>query len=287
MLAELIFGVLVWIVIFLLIVIIGSDLFATMIEHHALYLRLIIEYASLSAIKNIPSNPEPVSRYLSWALGKNTDPVGSVHIRHTGRFRYGKKGRWMKVRGEAFFSLARPGFVWHAKVSYLPGLWIEAFDYYVHREAGMNFNLLSVFPLDNAYGGEIKTSSLFRYLASAPLFPRVLVPGISVEWKHISESTSRASISDNDLCAEALVHFDGTGQIQSIEACPGNQSETGRPVQGYFIQKFSDYTEMQGYKIPLQISSDLIFPDGKFACTDFTITRVDFDIQETSYRNGS
>ena len=61
-------GFLVWVAIFLLIIIIGSDLFTSMIEHQACYLRLIIDYAPLPSTKSIPSNPEPVSRYLSWAL---------------------------------------------------------------------------------------------------------------------------------------------------------------------------------------------------------------------------
>lgn len=277
MLAELTFGFLVWVVIFLLIIIIGSDLFAAMVEQQALYLRLIIDYAPLPATTCIPSNPEPVSRYLSWATGKNTDPVGCVHIRHTGRFRYGKTGRWMKMRGEAVFSLATPGFVWHAKIAYFPGIWIEAFDYFVHRETGMHLNLFSVFPLENANGNEIKTSSLFHYLASAPLFPMVLVPSISLEWKDVSESTSRAFIRDNNLCTEALVHFDGTGRIYNIEACHRNHLETGRPLPGHFMHNFSDYTDMQGYKIPRQISSELILPEGKYATMEFTITSIEFE----------
>ncbi|HUT38765.1 MAG TPA: DUF6544 family protein [Methanoregula sp.] len=278
MLVEVLAGILIFIAVFLLIVIIGSNLFAIMIEEKARYLLLTIFNASLPATKSIPSNPKPVSRYLSWALGKNTDPVGSVHIRHTGRFRYGNSERWLNLKGEAFFSLATPGFVWHAKIAYTPGIWIEAFDYYVHREAGMNLNLLSVFPLDNSHGDKIKLPSLFRYLASAPLFPTALLPGVSLEWKTVNDSTARAFIKDNNLCAEALVHFDGTGQIQSIEACHRNHPETGRPVPGHFIKKFFDYTDVQGYKIPLQISSELILRDGEYACTDFTITSIEFEI---------
>jgi hypothetical protein len=277
MLVELTFGFLVWAAVFLLIIIIGSDLFATMVEQQAHNLRLIIDYAPLPATTDIPSNPEPVSRYLSWTIGKNTDPVGSVRIRYSGRFRYGKTGRWMKMRGEAIFSLATPGYVWHAKITYVPGIWIEAFDYYVHRDAGMHLNLFSVFPLDNAYGSEIKTSSLFRYLASAPLFPMALVPGIALEWKNVSDSTARAFIRDNDFCAEALVHFDGTGRIYNIEACPRNHSDTGRPLPGHFMHNFSDYTDMQGYKIPRQISSELILPEGEYATMEFTITSIEFE----------
>ena len=151
-----------------------------------------------------------------------------------------------------------PGFVWHAKIAYFPGIWIEVFDYYVHREAGMFLNLFSVFPLDNAYGDKIKTSSLFRYLASAPLFPLALLPGASLEWKNVSDSTARVRIRDNNLCTEANVHFDGYGRIKNIEACHRIHSETHRPVPGYFKNTFSDYTDVQGFKIPRKISSEQV-----------------------------
>jgi hypothetical protein len=287
MFLELASGFLVWVTIFLFIISIGNEMFARMIEHQALYLLLIVDYAPFPTKKHASSSPEPVSRYVPWALGTNTDPVRCVHVWHTGRFRYGKTGRWLKINGEAVFSLATPGFVWHVKITYFPGIWIEAFDYYVHREAGMNLNLFSVFPLANVHNDEIKSTSLFRYLASAPLFPISLVPGIVVEWLNVSESTSRAVIRDSDLCAEALVHFDGSGRIQNIEACNRNHPETGRPVPGHFMKTFSNYTDVQGYKIPLQISSDMILADGEYAGMEITITRIEFNIHEKICRSGS
>ena len=191
----------------------------------------------------------------------------------------------MNVNGEAIFSCATPGFVWHTKIAYLPGIWIESFEYYVHREAGMNLNLFSVFPLNNAHNDEIKTSSLFRYLASAPLFPTALVPGVSLKWEDVSDSTSRVCIKDGDLCADALVHFDGHGRIQKIEAAHRNQSGTVRPVPGHVMKRFSDYSDVEGCKIPMQISSDLILPDGQYACLEVTITSIEFEIQKKIQRS--
>jgi hypothetical protein len=151
----------------------------------------------------------------------------------------------------------------------------------------MNLNLFSVFPLDNTHNIEIESSSLFRYLASAPLFPADLVPGIVVEWENVSESTSRAVIRDFNCYAEALVHFDGSGRIQNIEACNRNHPETGRSVPGHFMKTFSDYTDVQGYKIPRQISSDMILPDGEYAGMEITITRFEFENPGRTCRSGS
>ncbi|MCX6696941.1 MAG: hypothetical protein NTV84_05160 [Methanoregula sp.] len=287
MLAELTIGILLGISIFIIIILAGSDLFAIMVNEQIRYLRLIVFYAPLPGTAGIPSNPEPVARYLSWALKKTIDPVGSVHIRHTGRFRYGKAGRWMNVRGEAFFSLATPGFVWHAKIAYAPGIWIDVFDYYVHRDMGMNLNLLSVFPLDNAHGNEIKPHSLFRYLASIPLFPMAFASSDSITWKNIDDSTAKAIIRDADLSIEAIARFDGRGWIESIEACEKTHPETGRPLPGLFESRFSGYTDVEGCRIPMQIASELILPDGEYVCAEYTITGVEYNIPDTMRRRES
>lgn len=287
MLAAVIVGIIFFIVIFLLIIIVGGDFFASMVEQQIHYLRFITFYAPLPVTVSMPSNPEPVARYVSWALRENRNPVESVQIRHAGRIRYGKTGRWMNMNGKAFFSLAVPGFVWNAKIAYAPGIWLEGFDYYVHNEAGMNFNLLSVFPLDNTNDEKIKPLSLFRYLASTPLFP--MIHGFShfIRWENVDDSTAKAIIQYNDQSVEAIARFDGRGWIESIEACRKTHPGTGRPVPGHFASRFSEYADVGGYRIPMQIASDLILPDGERVYAEYAITGVEFDTPDTMKRRES
>ena len=243
--------------------------------------RLIIFYAPLPASAGIMSNPEPVARYVSWALGENPVPVDSMHVRYTGRIRYGRTGRWMKMNGGALFSLAVPGFTWHAKIAYAPGIWIESFDYYIHHEAGMNLNLFSTLPLDNIHGNEIKPSSLFRYLAFTPLFPMIYRSSGLISWETVDELTAKAGIHDADLSVEAIARFDGHGWIESIETYPKTHPEIARPVPGLFANRFSGYAEIGGYRIPMQIASEQILPDGEYLCAEYSITGVEYNMPDT------
>jgi len=277
MLSEMIAGIIIFIAIFIIITITGEEFFTFKMREQVRYLFLIIFYAPLPRTITTLKRSPLLSLYLPWAIGEHTDPVSSVHVRHTGRFRYGNKGRWMNVDGEAFFSLAVPGFVWHTRIAYLPGIWIDTFDYYVHRKAGMLFNLFSFVPLNNAFGNEIKPASLFRYLANAPLFPMVFGTDNSIVWESVDESTARVVIHDTDLSADALVHFDGSGRIRSIESFRRSDQETGKPVPGHFVDTFSEYSNVQGYKIPMRITSELILPDGEHASTDVTITSIEYE----------
>jgi hypothetical protein len=287
MLSELLFGFILWITVFLFIIIVGSELFAIMIDERLRYLRLIVNYAPLPAAISIPTRPEPVARYASYAVGENRDPVGCVHIRHSGRIRYGKTGRWMNMGGEAFFSLATPGFVWRATITYFPGIWLEAFDYYVDREAGMNLNLFSVFPLDNSHSEEMKDGSLFRYLASTCLFPMIHGSNDFISWENVTETTAKAIIRNKDQSAEAFVRFNGRGGIESIESCHKIHPETGRPVPGHFTSRFSGYSDEGGYRIPVQIFSAIILPEGEEVHAEYVITGIEFHSAGPVHRSGS
>jgi hypothetical protein len=287
MFSELLFGFIVWIAIILLIIAVGSELFSIMIDERLRSLRLIVNYAQVPPAVSIPSRPEPLGRYVSWALGENRNPIGCVHIRHTGRIRYGKNGRWMNMGGEAFFSLATPGFVWRATISWIPGIWLESFDYSVDREAAMNLNLFSVFPLDNGKTDEMKDSSLFRYLACTPLFPMIHGSNDFISWENVDDTTAKAIIRNKDQSAEAIVRFNGRGQIESIESCHENHPETGRPVPGLFASRFSGYTEEDGYRIPIQVSSDIILPEGEEVHAEYVITDIEFTSTGTLQRGGS
>jgi hypothetical protein len=279
------FGLLLSIPIFLLLVTAGNEIFSIRINEQLRYLRLIVHHAPAPATIVLPSGPEPVARYVAWALGENRNPVGCVHIRHAGRIRYGKTGRWMEMGGEAFFALAVPGFVWRSTVSWLPGVWLEAFDYYVDRDAGMLLNLFSLVPLETTEDrDELTDGSLFRYLASTCLFPMVHGSGDFIGWENIDDTTARATIRDRDNSVEAIVSFNGRGWIESIESCQRRHPQTGRTIPGHFASSFSGCIEKEGYRIPARISAEMILPEGEEVHAEYVITGAEFHAAGSAHR---
>lgn len=56
--------------------------------------------------------------------------------------------------------------------------------------------------------------------------------------------------------------------------------ETGHPVPGLFACRFSEYAEEGNYRIPVQITSDLILPDGEYVCAECSITDIEYGTPE-------
>jgi hypothetical protein len=193
----------------------------------------------------------------------------------------------MKMGGKAFFSLAIPGFVWHATITCAPGIWIETFDYYVHHKAGMNFNLFSFFPLNNAHDRDILTTSLFRYLASVPFFPNVLGASDSISWESIDDSAAVACIQDTGISVRALIRFDGKGRIESITIHDPGSPAHEPPAPGVFSCRFCHYTDVGRYHIPMQVVSEQFLPDGEYVCTEYSVITAEYDMPKTAHQEVS
>ncbi|MEN6394933.1 MAG: DUF6544 family protein [Methanoregula sp.] len=285
--AELIIGILSGLAVVILLIVVSRGFFTLFVQEQVRYLRLIVLTTPLPFVTGYRSEPGPVGQYLAQAAGERRDPAGCVHIRYTGRVRYGKTGRWMKMSGEAFFSLATPGFVEHAKISWAPGIWLDAFHYYIRHEARMRLSLFSVIPLYRARGEEIKDSSLFRYLAGTPLFPLIFKGSGFICWESIHESLAKAIIRDEDRSVEARVRFDKSGWIESIEASRTTHPATGKRIPGLVSCRFSEYTTVGGYQVPVQVAAELVLWGGKSFDAEYSITGIEFDVSKIKKPEGS
>src|SRR6185436_19203282 len=80
----------------------------------------------LAARRN--SLPEPIQRYLRYAIAEDARAIRTAHLKHGGFFRTDPNQRWLPIQGEEYFTVAKPGFVWNATVRLAPLLWFAARD---------------------------------------------------------------------------------------------------------------------------------------------------------------
>jgi hypothetical protein len=280
-------GIVFSIAIFLFAVAIGSNLFAVMIDDRVQHLRLIIACAPLPASVTGRSCPEPVSRYLALSARDTTDGAGCARLRFSGRTRFGRTGRWMKMGGTAFFSLAVPGFVWHTTISRIPGMWMDMCEYYLHKKGGMTLNLFSFLPLARRHDCDTARSSLFRYLAMTPFFPKALAHPGWISWHHTDDSAAVAEIRHDDISVQAITRFDQGGRIESITLHDTESAGHLHTATRVFSCHFSGYTDAGGYRIPGQCVTEHILPGGEYTCTEFFVTSVEYDIPKTVSRESA
>jgi len=281
-------SIILCITLFLFAIVIGEELFKIMVNEQVRYLKLIVTYVPLPSRRDITQLPEPVQRYIAYSAGSDSaPPPDSVRLRYHGKARYGRKGRWMQLGGEAFVSFAVPGFWWRATITYFPCIWLDRFDYYIDHKAGMTLNLYSLIPLSNEQSSGMSCPALFRYLAFTPLFPGIHRTDISIRWDPVDHTAARATITDHGISAEALVRFNERGRIESMNlvqdpACTDN----GKPA-GLVSCRYSSYSEMHGCQIPTMLEAEFYLPGGVLYNAIYTIETLDYSAYSESGGRGT
>src|SRR5882724_9399279 len=161
------------------------------------------------------SLPEPVRRYLRFAIKAGAPATRTVRLEHGGTFRPKPEQRWLPIAGVEYFTAATPGFVWSASISPAPLVWIDARDRLHNRRGSMLVRLESLFPIAGARGPEIDQGASLRWLSEAVWFPYAYA-GDAVRWEPVSGEAARVRLVQEGAPVAALVEFDAEGRIVLI-----------------------------------------------------------------------
>jgi len=218
--------------------------------------------------------PEPVQRYFRLVLPEGQEEVRFVRLKQEGQIRTGEQQKWMPFSAKQYFTVTRPGFVWHARVRPAPGFWIEGLDQYRRGEGGMLIKLFSAVPVVNARGPEIDEGALHRYLLEAVWFPTALLPSERIRWEAAGEDAARVTITDGGLTLSATAHFNARGELTRWETMRYN-AEAGKRIK--YTGHCSDYRRTGGMLIPRDVVVQWNFPDRDFTYFKGTVTEIEYD----------
>ncbi len=219
--------------------------------------------------------PEPVRRHLGLAVPANLPPVRTVDLRHDGFFRPNPGPRWFPIKGEQYFALDPPGFVWHARVRMLPLLWIEARDSLISGPGGMLVKLNSFFTLVDARGPEVDQGSAARWLAETVWFPMAFASD-GIRWESIDDRAARATLQVAGLPVNLVVEFDEAGRVAFVRGERYRAVEGGKALLTAWLGRCTEYRDFGGVQIPSQVEACWDLAEGQFSYARFRVTAVEY-----------
>ncbi|WP_319642316.1 DUF6544 family protein [Methanovulcanius yangii] len=226
-----------------------------------------------------PTNlPEPVRRYLEYAISGEAESVRFVRMTQEGAFRTDPDGEWMPVKAEQYFSAEPPGFIWHANTRFLFLFWIDVRDRYAGGEGNMLVKALSTIPIADAKGPEMDLSSLQRYIGEMPWFPTAFLNDEYVTWEAIDELHARAIITDGAGSAKVVFSFDEAGRISSVTTDERYRTVGDTYSRDRWTGYFYDYREQDGFTVPMEIVAEWNLPEGDFSYIRLRVTEMEYDV---------
>ncbi len=224
------------------------------------------------------SLPVPIRRYLRYALTEAAPAMRVAHLLHRGTFRTAPGKKWLPIRGEQFFSVARPGFVWKATVRPVPAVfWISAEDSLLSGRGNMRVKMLSVITIADASGPQIDQGARLRWLAECAWFPYAFA-GPHVEWRPIDDSSAEARLIQDGLPVSALLTVDGDGRLIMLRAQRYRDVRGGRAVLTPWTGAYRRYREFQGVRVPTEVEVTWDLEDGPFSYARFEVTALEYNV---------
>lgn len=194
--------------------------------------------------------PPPVRRYLEKALGSRARAVRTVRLRHGGTFRTSLDGSWVPIRGEQYFAADPPGFVWHGRITVMPGLWVDARDRSAGGEGQMLVRAESTFTLADSRGPELDQGALLRLLGEMAWFPTVFLDERYVTWTPLDDRRATAILRVGGREVRGVYAFGDDGMPAAFLADRYRDVGGGRSVLTLFSGECAEFREEDGVLVP-------------------------------------
>jgi hypothetical protein len=237
--------------------------------------------ARYDAARELDGLPPPVQRFFRAALRDGQAIVDTVTIEHTGTFNLTTQGpdRWRSFTSKQRVTMRRPGLLWDARVSMLPGVAVHVHDAYIAGEGMLRVAVMGMVPPPgrsqggtapsggserspfaladirgtSAEPGGVAEGEFIRWFAEAAWYPTALLPSQGVRWTAVDDHTARATASDGDIDVTLEFGFDAaSGLIESVRAQARGRIVGDKVELTPWEGRWSGYAERDGMKVPMQ-----------------------------------
>ena len=209
--------------------------------------------------------PAPVQRFFRAVLTDGQPVVAAVSVGHAGSFNLSEAGvRWKAFTSEQRVVTQRPGFVWDAKISMLPGLSVRVHDACVAGQGLLRAAALGLFTLAELRGeDEFARAEMMRFLAESAWYPTALLPGQGVRWENVDGRAARATLSDGPLAVTLLFGFNPQGLIEYVRAESRSRAVGGGFQMAPWEGRFWNHARRDGMLVPLDGEVAWLLPQGR------------------------
>ncbi|MBL0124795.1 MAG: hypothetical protein IPP88_19455 [Betaproteobacteria bacterium] len=224
--------------------------------------------------------PAPVQRYFRTALKEGQPIIAAATVEIGGTFNMSATGeQWKPFTSRQRIVTCRPGFLWDAQISMLPGLKVRVVDSYIAGKGLLHAAILGLFKVAEVSGeGEIARGEFMRYFAEAAWYPTALLPSQGVRWEAVDDASANATIVDGPIALTLLFRFNDAGLIGSFRAEARGGMIDKKIVMAPWEGNWSNYQTRDGMTVPFTGEVAWMRPDGRKPYFVGTVTSLVYEL---------
>ncbi|HEY9178958.1 MAG TPA: DUF6544 family protein [Flavipsychrobacter sp.] len=228
-------------------------------------------------VEMVQDLPAPVQHWLrsSGVVGKPL--TYNLRLKQTGKMRTAPSQPWMAVEAEQYFNVEEPAFVWqvHARMKGMP---VNGRDKYMDGQGNMLIMASGLIRIVDGSGMEINQGSMLRYMGEVCWFPSAALSKY-ISWEEIDSNRARMVMNYKGLNAEGICTFDGEGRLLRFDAKRYMGSGNDATLNDWYAVCL-EWKEMDGIIIPVKGTVNWQLPEGPFDYYHYTITELEYNIDE-------
>lgn len=223
--------------------------------------------------------PAPVQRYFRAVLKDGQPIITAVTIDIAGTFNMSPTGeQWRPFTSRQRVVTGRPGFLWDAKISMLPGLTVRVVDSYIVGKGLLHATIEGLCTVaDIRGGGDIARDEFMRYFAEVAWYPTALLPSQGVRWEAVDDHSANATIVDGPLTLTLLFRFNEAGLIGSFRAEARGGMVGKNIIMAPWEGNWSNYQMRDGVQVPFTGEMAWMRPGGRKPYFVGTVTSLTFE----------
>jgi hypothetical protein len=210
-----------------------------------------VRHVNLNHLGDVPAS---VARYLCLVLGQDQPLIRLAHFEQVGTLRTGvTTERWMSFEASHTVAPAAIGFLWNARVSVAPLLYLRVRDALLSGHGSGQVSVFSLVTVASARDRlELNSGALHRFLAEAVWYPTALLPSSKLRWRAINDRTAGATLTDHGIAVSLDFRFNSAGEVESIYTPARWGTFAGGYKQIAWEGHFSRYARRNGLLVPSQ-----------------------------------
>ncbi|WP_114970841.1 DUF6920 family protein [Rhodoferax ferrireducens] len=223
--------------------------------------------------------PAPVQRYFRAVLQDGQPIIAAVTLELAGTFNMSATDeQWKPFTSRQRIVTRRPGFLWDAQVSMLPGVTVRVVDSYIAGKGLLHAAILGLFTVaDVSGGGEIARGEFMRFFAEAAWYPTALLPSQGVRWEAVDDRSANATIVDGPITLALLFRFNDAGLIGSFRAEARGAGVGKEMVMLPWEGSWSNYQTRDGMTVPFTGEVAWMRPQGRKPYFHGTVTSLTYE----------
>ena len=224
--------------------------------------------------------PEVVQKYLRFVGVVGKEKVLNFRAEFKGGIRSKSSEPFMKLESVQYNFMDDPTRLFYI-VAKKMGLPAKGIHIYKDETAIMKVKLLGLFTVVDAKGYEMNKGETVTVFNDMCVMAPASLTDKNISWEVIDTSTVHATFTNGNITISAKLFFDEEGRLINFISNDRYETTDGKTYNNYpWSTPISEYTTINGYKLPSKARLIYNKPDEDFCYGEFELVNIEYNCME-------